>query len=121
MSRVQRLTQGDGIDLEMATSVKKIQTLRTLIRELRRSLADNEKLRHSASFSYIMKQYRCNALTDEQYCRQQEEMAHLANTCATYLESSRKYLELHNEYHSRGERTVKETADIVGFKLPNDP
>nr|XP_053644575.1 uncharacterized protein LOC128697070 isoform X2 [Cherax quadricarinatus] len=37
-----------------------------------------------------MKQYYCNALTDEQYCCQQEELAHLANTCATYLESSRK-------------------------------
>lgn len=32
-----------------------------------------------------------------------------------------RYLELHSEYHGRGERTVKETADLVGFKLPNDP
>lgn len=32
-----------------------------------------------------------------------------------------RYQELHAEYHGRGERTVKETADLVGFKLPHDP
>ncbi|XP_045622968.1 protein FMC1 homolog [Procambarus clarkii] len=105
----------------MTSSALKIQTLRSLIRELRRSLPEHETLKHSPAFSYIIDQYRRNALTDQQYCREQEEMAHLAQTYATYLESSRKYMELYSEYYSHGEKTVKETADMVGFKLPNDP
>ncbi|XP_042228105.1 protein FMC1 homolog isoform X2 [Homarus americanus] len=105
----------------MASTIKKMHTLRSLVRELRRSLPKHERVQHSPTYSYIMNQYRQNAVTDELYCREQEEMAHLAQTCATYLESSRRYIELHSEFHGRGERTVKETADMVGFKLPNDP
>ncbi|XP_066960907.1 protein FMC1 homolog [Macrobrachium rosenbergii] len=101
--------------------MSKIQTLRSLLRELRYSLPGHEKVQHSPAFAYIMEYYRRNAVTDQQYCREQEELAHLAKTCATYLESSRKYKEIHAEYHSRGERTVRQTADLVGFKLPHDP
>ncbi|XP_037775754.1 protein FMC1 homolog isoform X2 [Penaeus monodon] len=107
--------------LEMATTAPKLQVLRSLIKELRNSLQGHERVRHSPAFTYIMDNYRRNAVTDQQYCREQEEMAHLAHTCATYLKSNRKYQELHAEYHGRGERTVKETADLVGFKLPHDP
>ena len=39
----------------------------------------------------------------------------------TYLASQRKYMELHDEYNSKGERSVEETAKLVGFKLPHDP
>ncbi|XP_037775756.1 protein FMC1 homolog isoform X3 [Penaeus monodon] len=106
---------------EMATTAPKLQVLRSLIKELRNSLQGHERVRHSPAFTYIMDNYRRNAVTDQQYCREQEEMAHLAHTCATYLKSNRKYQELHAEYHGRGERTVKETADLVGFKLPHDP
>lgn len=104
----------------MAAAAPKVRTLRCLIREIRRGLASHESVRHAPAFTYLMKEYRRNAVTDQQYCRQQEEMSYLAQTCATYLESSRRYQELHMEYHCRGERTVKETADIVGFKLPNE-
>ncbi|XP_042886700.1 protein FMC1 homolog [Penaeus japonicus] len=106
---------------KMASTAPKLQVLRTLIKELRGSLQEHEKVRHSPAFTYIMDNYRRNAVTDQQYCREQEEMAHLAHTCATYLQSNRKYQQLHAEYHGRGERTVKETADLVGFKLPHDP
>lgn len=104
----------------MASVSPKIRTLRCLIREMRRGLPAHETVRHSPAFTYLMKEYRRNAVTDQQYCHQQEEMAYLAQTYATYLESSRRYQELHAEYHGRGERSVKETADIVGFKLPSE-
>ncbi|XP_045102923.1 protein FMC1 homolog isoform X3 [Portunus trituberculatus] len=115
-----RSRHATGRTADMAATTPKIQTLRCLIREIRRTLLPHENLRHSPAFEYMMKEYRHNAVTDQQCCRQQEEMAYLAHTCATYLEASRRYQELHQEYHCRGERTVKETADIVGFKLPNE-
>ncbi|XP_045102922.1 uncharacterized protein LOC123499227 isoform X2 [Portunus trituberculatus] len=74
---------------DMAATTPKIQTLRCLIREIRRTLLPHENLRHSPAFEYMMKEYRHNAVTDQQCCRQQEEMAYLAHTCATYLEISR--------------------------------
>ncbi|XP_068208567.1 protein FMC1 homolog [Palaemon carinicauda] len=101
--------------------MSKIQVLRNLVRELRLSLPSHEKLQHSPAFTYIMEYYRKNAVTDQQYCREQEEMAYTAQTYSTYLESSRRYREIREEYHGRGERSVRETADYVGFKLPQDP
>uniref|UniRef100_A0A1A9Z9W4 Protein FMC1 homolog n=1 Tax=Glossina pallidipes TaxID=7398 RepID=A0A1A9Z9W4_GLOPL len=50
-----------------------------------------------------------------------DEALFLGQTYLTYLSSLRKYNELHKEYRGRGERSVKETADMVGFKLPTDP
>ena len=50
-----------------------------------------------------------------------QEMNHLVDTYATYLSSQRKWQEVHTEYHAKGERTVSETARLVGFKLPHDP
>ena len=70
--------------------MSKIRTLRSLIREMRYSLPGHEKIQHTPAFSYMMEHYRKNAVTDQQYCREQEEMAHIAQTCATYLESSRR-------------------------------
>lgn len=74
----------------MASAVSKIRTMRSLIRELRQSLPEHENVKHSPTYLYIMNQYRRNAVTDQQYCREQEEMAYLAQTCATYWESSRR-------------------------------
>ncbi|KAK4308219.1 hypothetical protein Pmani_020066 [Petrolisthes manimaculis] len=101
-------------------STTKIQTLRSLIKELRRSIGNHDRVQQTPIFSYVMNEYRRNAVTDQQYCHQQEEMTYLAETCATYLTSSRRYLELYDDYHGCGERSVKETASIVGFKLPNE-
>ena len=39
----------------------------------------------------------------------------------TYLAAQRNYRKLHDEYNSKGERSVEETAKMVGFKLPHDP
>ena len=36
-------------------------------------------------------------------------------------QSQRKWKELHDEYQNRKELTVKETADKIGFRLPQEP
>lgn len=48
-------------------------------------------------------------------------MRSLAETYTSYLKSQRLYTKVHEEFHSKGERSVAETARLVGFKLPHDP
>ncbi|CAG9766917.1 unnamed protein product [Ceutorhynchus assimilis] len=98
----------------------KLATLRGLIQELRYAVP-NATLKDNLAFQYIMKQYRKYNTTDQQLCKAQEEMNYIANTYLCYLRSSRLSQEIHDEFHGKGERTVQETAQMVGFKLPHDP
>ena len=97
---------------------------RSVMREIRLSLAcasSGKKLNQSPIASYIMEQYRRHQVTQKQHCKATMEMTYLADTYRTYLESQRKWRVVHDEYHAKGERSVAETAKLVGFKLPHDP
>ncbi|KXJ69267.1 hypothetical protein RP20_CCG028028 [Aedes albopictus] len=48
-------------------------------------------------------------------------MQFAAETYLCYLRSVRKHKELSEMYSGRGERSIRDTADMVGFKLPHDP
>lgn len=100
--------------------MEKANVLRRLLAELRVS-SSRAKVQELPLAQYIIQQYRKYQVTDQQLCKEREEMHHLAQTYLSYLESTRKYEEIHKNFHSKGERTVKETADMVGFKLPHDP
>ncbi|KAK6639624.1 hypothetical protein RUM43_007897 [Polyplax serrata] len=71
--------------------------------------------------SYILTQCYKHQVTDEQVCKAREEMKFLAETYLCYLRSQRLFEEIHRKYQGKGERSIKETAEIVGFKLPHDP
>ncbi|KAL1402353.1 hypothetical protein pipiens_006129 [Culex pipiens pipiens] len=75
----------------------------------------------SLAAKYITAQFRKFETTEQQHCRAKEEMQFAANTYLCYLESVRKLKELNAAYSGRGERSIRETADMVGFKLPHDP
>lgn len=94
--------------------------VRTVFRELRCSL-NQPKIKDLKITQYILNQYRKHQITEKQHCKAAQEMNHLVDTYATYLSSQRKWQEVHTEYHAKGERTVSETARLVGFKLPHDP
>lgn len=96
------------------------RTLRMLLRELRLAAPDGN-IKDSLASKYILDQYKKFATTDQQLCKAREEAKFLGETYLTYLVSRRRYEELYKEYHGRGERSVRETANIVGFKLPHDP
>ncbi|XP_053946256.1 protein FMC1 homolog [Anastrepha obliqua] len=96
------------------------KTLRSLLQELR-AASPNGCIKNSLSARYVLAQYKKYSTTDQQLCKARDEALFLGQTYLTYLSSLRKYDELYKEYHGRGERTVKETADLVGFKLPTDP
>ncbi|XP_061388432.1 protein FMC1 homolog [Musca vetustissima] len=97
-----------------------VKTLRGLLAELR-AASPNGCIKDSLAARYVLTQYKKFQTTDEQLCKARDEALSLAQTYQTYLSSIRKYNELYKEFHGRGERSVRETADMVGFKLPHDP
>lgn len=97
-----------------------VQVIRKLLNEVRRA-TPTQKLKDSLMKSYIIDQCRKYKVTDAQLCKKKEEMLFLADSYRCYLESTRRYKELVQKYRGKGERSVKQTADMVGFKLPHDP
>jgi len=96
-----------------------IQILRNIIAELRS--VTTGPLKENYTYRYIMGQYKKFQTTDQQLCRAQEEVKFMSNTYLCYLKSSRLHRSISEEFHGKGERTVAETAKMVGFKLPHDP
>lgn len=97
-----------------------VRTLRNLVSEIRH-ISSEKKLKESLLVQYIVSQFRRHQQTDQQLCKAREEMKFMAQSYLCYLQSQRRYDEIHNQYHSKGERSVRDTADMLGFKLPHDP
>lgn len=97
-----------------------VSVLRQIISELRQATPPGH-LKDNLAIQYLISQFRRFKTTDEQLCRAREEMKFVANTYLTYLRSTRLRNQLCDEFHGKGERTVAETAKMVGFKLPHDP
>lgn len=96
-----------------------VRTLRQLLSEIRHISSENKR-QDSLLIKYIMMQFHKHKETDQQLCKAQEEMKFLASSYLCYLQSQRRYEAIYNQYHAKGERSVRETADMVGFKLPHD-
>lgn len=94
--------------------------LRSLLNELRLASPDGT-IKDSLATNYILSQFKRYNTTEEQLCKARDEMQFLGRTYLTYLSSSRKHKSIQQEYKGKGERSVKETATMVGFKLPHDP
>lgn len=97
------------------------QLYRSLLNELRLSNPAGKLNKESMAYKYITDQFEKHQTTDQTLCKAKEEMRFLGETYLCYLRSQRKYTEILNDYKGNGERSVKETADMVGFKLPHDP
>eukprot|EP00088_Acartia_fossae_P056884 TRINITY_DN6631_c0_g1_i1.p1 TRINITY_DN6631_c0_g1~~TRINITY_DN6631_c0_g1_i1.p1 ORF type:complete len:113 (-),score=1.62 TRINITY_DN6631_c0_g1_i1:174-512(-) len=96
-----------------------LRQLRGIARELR--LNEVGKVQGTQAMNYILNQFRTNQTTQETYCKHQQEMEFLSDTYRTYLESQRKWRDVNETYHAKGERTVEQTAKMVGFNLPHEP
>jgi hypothetical protein len=94
---------------------------RSLIHELRLASPNGIMNKDSLAFKYISSQYQKYKTTDQQLCKAREEMQFLGNTYLCYLRSLRQQGSIQKHFTGKGERSVKETADMVGFKLPHDP
>lgn len=96
------------------------KTLKSLLTELK-AISPEANRKESLAAKYIVSQYRKFETTEQQHCRAKDEMQYAAQTYLCYLRSVRKHKELSEMYGGRGERSVRDTADMVGFKLPHDP
>lgn len=96
-----------------------LSLLRSLTRELR-YFASNGKLLDRPLMQLILSEYRSNQVTSAQYCRGPGEMTWVADTYLQYIRSQRLCRELTIK-HQKCEKTVQETADMIGFRLPSKP
>lgn len=94
------------------------ELLRQLVRQLRR-LHKQGSVRQTPMYNYMIEQYRAHLVTGSKLCKHQDELRHVAQTYLCLLESTARQQELASLY-SRGERTVKESANLVGLRLPED-
>lgn len=97
-----------------------VKTLRGILRELRLS-SPNKNIKDSLAAQYVINQFRKYQTTDELLCKEREEVHYLGITYLSYLESLREYKKINDEYKGVGERSIRDTATMVGFKLPHDP
>lgn len=93
---------------------------RSLIREIRR-VSSEQNTKNDMMAQYILEQARSHRETSQVLCKAREELKNLAETYLCYLTSQRMCKEIQARYTGKGERSIRETADLVGFKLPHDP
>jgi len=105
----------------MSNLTQPIKLLRSITSELRHALPAGTNIHQSQPMGYILSQYKKNMVTQEQLCKHQQEMNFMAETYLTYLSSQRQWYDVQQEYHAKGERTVAQTAKMVGFNLPHEP
>lgn len=99
---------------------KNLILLHQIASELRKS-ASKPLVKNNMIMEYIVKQTRAHKETSEVYCKAKDELNNLGQNYLCYLNSLNKYHEINKYYSGKGERSVKETANLVGFKLPHDP
>ncbi|VDM61403.1 unnamed protein product [Angiostrongylus costaricensis] len=91
-----------------------LNSFRRIVRELRK--IDKGFDRNRALFKYLVSQVR-DSIAERTYSKAPEETRHLAGLYATYLSSARKLVELETRYHG-GERSIEESARLVGLSVP---
>lgn len=96
-----------------------VAMLRQLVREVRKAAVNKSK--DNITIRYIMEQARVHQETSEILCKAKEEIEYLGKNYLCYLSSLRQYQEIYDVYNGKGERSIRETANLVGFKLPHDP
>lgn len=99
---------------------RNLQLVRSLVREIRHTSPEGNA-KENIMVRYIFEQAQLHRETSEVLCKAREELSNLAETYRCYLSSQRMCKDIQVRYAGRGERSIKETADLVGFKLPHDP
>jgi hypothetical protein len=82
---------------------KNLKQTKTSELNVYRVLLRNEFIQHSVS--------------DSKYCMEKDQMFFLGNAYLTYLESTKETLTLYARY-CKGERSIEQSANIVGLRLP---
>nr|CDJ87028.1 ATP synthase assembly factor FMC1 domain containing protein [Haemonchus contortus] len=101
----------------MASTVEKsaLNAFRRIVSELRKS--DKSFGRNSVQYKHLVDQMKDHLVTQRVYSKAPQEAEHVANLYATYLSSTRNLKELEKRYRGN-ERSVEESARLVGLALP---
>ncbi|KAG8176938.1 hypothetical protein JTE90_020994 [Oedothorax gibbosus] len=96
-----------------------LSVLRGITHELRRANPKMSPISKTYAYQYIIDEVRNHQVTEKRACKSSEELNIMAKTYLCYLQSLRQNQELLNRYHNKGERSVEETARLVGLQVPN--
>ncbi|KAL7830824.1 hypothetical protein SRHO_G00319510 [Serrasalmus rhombeus] len=96
-----------------------LRVYRSVLKELRH--LQGSEYTQSMAYTHLREQFRNNQVTGERHCRAQREALHTSQVYLCLLESTRLHLDLHQQYHARGERGPDEVARLVGLRLPTQP
>lgn len=98
--------------------------LRSLYRELRPSVNDPQKhVYQTQLWRYIVGLCRACKNQPSSSLREdvQRNLEQTGRSYVLYLQGTREYFRISDEYKGAGERTADDTAKLLGFKMPNEP
>lgn len=100
------------------TKTSAVSLYKNLYKIVRNNSLSTEKGSFAASFnSYIRNEFQQNSVTDGKYCIEENQYKFLADSYLSYLKNTDKTLQLYATY-AKGERSIKDSAAIVGLGLP---
>uniref|UniRef100_A0A1I7TWT8 Protein FMC1 homolog n=1 Tax=Caenorhabditis tropicalis TaxID=1561998 RepID=A0A1I7TWT8_9PELO len=92
-----------------------LNTIKTIISELKK--VDKTFTPASAQYKFLMEQSRADQVTTRRYSKAENESESVAKLYLAYVQGTRRLNELQEKYKG-GEKTVEESARLVGLKLP---
>lgn len=75
-------------------------------------------LKKDPSIEHMLGLFRSNQVTEKRFCRPEDHYKYFAQTYLTYLRSTRLRDELTQKYFAKGEKSIQESARLVGLELP---
>jgi hypothetical protein len=88
-----------------------------LYKSLYKHLCLNKPAEENVYRILLRNEFEQNSVSDSKYCMEKDQMIFLANAYSTYLTSTVETLALYARY-CKGERSIEESANIVGLRLP---
>ncbi|CAL8101227.1 unnamed protein product [Orchesella dallaii] len=97
--------------------------LRCLYRELRPSVnAPQTHVYETQVWKYIVGLCRqCKTQQSTQGLEVQKNLEQTGRSYVLYLQGSKEYHRISDEYKGAGERSADDTAKLLGFKMPHEP
>lgn len=92
---------------------------RSIQRELKHLCHKSAGVKDDAATRYMLNVMRGKQAIEGRPSRPQGHYKYLAENYLIYLRSSRQQDELVKKYFNKGDRSVEDSARLVGLKLPN--
>uniref|UniRef100_A0A8R1DJR1 Protein FMC1 homolog n=1 Tax=Caenorhabditis japonica TaxID=281687 RepID=A0A8R1DJR1_CAEJA len=103
----------------MAEAAKKglnaFATIKNIMSELKK--VDKAFTPNSQQYQYLVEQMRADQVTTRRYSKAANESESVAKLYLSYIQGTRRLNTLQERYKG-GEKTVEESARLVGLKLP---